>query len=61
MPTEGQPKSELQDEIDSNVERSGLLKTVNELNPTRYRFGNDNLKKFLSEFDYTYMDRSKPK
>ena len=61
LPAEGEHKSEDQDEIDSQVESSGMLKTVDALNPAKNKFTKENLKKFLSEFDYTHMDRSKPR
>ena len=35
--------------------------TINELDPAQNRIGKDNLTKFLSDFDNTYMDRTKPK
>ena len=61
LPAEGEHKSEDQDEIDSNVESSGMLKTVDALNPAKNKFTKEKLKRFLSEFDHTHMDRSKPK
>ena len=54
-------KSEDQDKIDHDVVFSGKLKFVNALDPARNKIGKENLKKFLSKFDYTYMDRSRPK
>ena len=35
--------------------------TIDELDPAQNRIGKDNLTKFLSDFDNTYMDRTKPK
>ena len=49
------------DILDQQVEISGKLKTVNELDPQNNYIDNDNIAKFLGEFDHTYMDRSKPK
>ena len=43
------------------MEISGKLKTVNELDPQNNYIDNDNIARFLNEFDHTYMDRSKPK
>ena len=54
-------KSEDQDKIDHDVVFSGKLKFVNALDPARNKIGKENLKKFLSKFDYTYMNRSRPK
>ena len=54
-------KSEDQDKIDHDVVFSDKLKFVNALDPARNKIGKENLKKFLSKFDYTFMDRSKPK
>ena len=61
IPAEGEHKSEDQDEIDSEVESSGMLKTVDALKPAKNKFTKEKLKKFLSEFDHTHMDRSKPR
>ena len=61
LPAEGEHKSDEQDIVDEEVESSGMLKTVDALNPAKNKFTKENLKKFLSEFDYTHMDRSKPK
>ena len=38
-----------------------MLKTIEELDPVNNRIDNDNLSKFLGDFDHTYMDRSRPK
>ena len=57
----GEHKSDLQDEIDQAAESSGLLRTVNALDPSKNRIDEVNVKKFLSDFDHTFMDRSKPK
>ena len=35
--------------------------TIDELNPIKNQLDSDNLSKFLSEFDHTYFDRTKPK
>ena len=43
------------------MESAGKLKTVNELDPQNNRIDSENLAKFLSDFDHTFMDRSKPK
>ena len=43
------------------MEASGKLKTIDELDPAKNSFDQDDLTKFLSEFDHTYMDRSRPK
>ena len=43
------------------MENSGKLKTIDELDPVENRIDEDNLTKFLSEFDHTYMDRARPK
>ena len=43
------------------MEISGKLKTIDELDPVENRIDEDNLTKFLNEFDHTYMDRSRPK
>ena len=43
------------------VEISGKLKNINELDPTQNQIDKDNIVKFLSDFDHTYADRSRPK
>ena len=43
------------------MESAGLLKTVNELDPENNYIDSDNMAKFLSDFDRTFMDRSRPK
>ena len=43
------------------MENSGKLKTVDEIDPANNRFDYDNFAKFLSDFDHTFSDRSKPK
>ena len=43
------------------MESAGKLKTVNELDPQNNRIDSENLAKFLSDFDHTFMDRSRPK
>ena len=43
------------------MESAGTLKTVNELDPQNNYIDSDNLTKFLSDFDHTFMYRSKPK
>ena len=35
--------------------------TVNELDPVKNRLDIDEVTKFLSDFDHTYMDRTRPK
>ena len=37
------------------------MKVINEINPSKWYTNKNDFTKFLSEFDYTYMDRSKPK
>ena len=34
---------------------------MNKLDPAKNKIDKVNVRKFLSEFDYTYMDRSKPR
>ena len=43
------------------MESAGKLKTVNELDPQNNYINSDNLAKFLSDYDHTFMDRSRPK
>ena len=43
------------------MEHSGKLKIVDELDPSQNTLDVEGLTKFLSEFDHTFMDRSKPK
>ena len=43
------------------VESYGLLYTIDQLDPKNNMLNQDNLPQFLSEFDHTYMDRTKPK
>ena len=38
-----------------------LPKTVNELDPFQNQLTIEDLTKFLSDFDHTYMDRTRPK
>ena len=43
------------------MENSGKLKTINELDPSQNRIERENIAAFLSDFDHTYMDKSRPK
>ena len=43
------------------MESYGLLHTIDQLDPMNNMLNQDNLPQFLSEFDHTYMDRTKPK
>ena len=46
------------------IEKLGNLKTIDKLDPSENLIDDTNLAKFLSEFDYTLMDRmdkSRPK
>ena len=43
------------------MESSGILHTIDQLDPMKNMLNQDNLPQFLSEFDHTYMDRTKPK
>ena len=54
-------KPKYQDELDQKVEDGGKLKVINEIDSTQWNVNDDNLAKFLSDFDITYMDRSRPK
>ena len=38
-----------------------MLKTIDKLDPTQNHVVKDNLEAFLSDFDHTYKDRSRPK
>ena len=49
------------DELDILIENSGNLKTIDELDPAENRIDEDILAKFLSDFDHTFSDRSRPK
>ena len=40
---------------------TGKVKVIDELDSTQWNFNDDNLSQFLSDFDITYMDRSRPK
>ena len=42
------------------MEHSGKLQTIDELDPSRNRIDKDELAKFLSDVDHTYMDRARP-
>ena len=50
-----------QDKIDQQVADTGKVKVIDELDSTQWNFNDDNLSQFLSDFDITYMDRSRPK
>ena len=50
-----------QDELDQKVADAGKLRTIDNLDPINEKLDESNLTKFLNYFDYTYMDRSKPK
>ena len=41
------------------MEHSGKLKIIDELNPSKNILEHEDIIKFLSEFDHTYMDRNK--
>ena len=56
---EGKP--EYQDELDQKVADEGKIKVINELDRDQWDVHGDNFSKFLSDFDVTYMDRSRPK
>ena len=43
------------------LQNADKLKTVNELDDFNNRIDDDKIRKFLSEFDDTFMDRSRPK
>ena len=43
------------------MENSGKLRTVDVIDPTNNRIDKDNFAKFLSDFDHTFSDRSRPK
>ena len=43
------------------MENAGKLTTINELDPENNYIDNDNIAKFLGDFDHTFMDRSRPK
>ena len=49
--------------MENLVERNQhwLPKTVNELDPFQNQLTIEDLTKFLSDFDHTYMDRTRPK
>ena len=42
------------------MEHSGKLKIIDELDPSQNILEHEDLIKFLSEFDHTYMDRKIP-
>ena len=43
------------------VEESGMLKTIDEIDPDLNKIGINELNKFFSEYDPTYRNRSRPK
>ena len=43
------------------VDNAGKLTTIDELDPENNYIDTDNFAKFFSEFDHTYMDRSRSK
>ena len=43
------------------VKKSGKLKIINELDPSKNLINHDDITKFLSDFDHTYMDKTRPK
>ena len=43
------------------MESTGRLQTIDKLDPIKNQVNSDNLAQFLSAFDHTYMDRTKPK
>ena len=43
------------------MESTDSLQTIDKLDPEQNRLDVDNLTQFLSKFDHTYMDRTKPK
>ena len=47
--------------IDDLIETQGTIKTYNELDPTQNDIDFEKIKKFMGEFDSTYMDRNKVK
>ena len=59
LPADGEQRSYGQDEIDQKVESTGGPRTVNALDPGKNRIDKENIKKFLSYFDFTFRDRSK--
>lgn len=40
---------------------SGKVKVINEIDRTQWSVNDDNLSKFMSDFDVTYMDRRRPR
>ena len=52
---------EQQNDLDQQIDNEGKLKIIDELNPSQNILDNINLEKFVSDFDHTYMDRSRPK
>ena len=54
-------KPENQDQLDWKVERTGKVKTVNELDLLNNHINRDNITEFLSDFDHTFMDRKRSK
>ena len=57
----GNHKSEYQDDLDKKIEWEGKRKIINGLLPSVNHLDKVNLQKFLSEYDHTFTDRSKPK
>ena len=41
-------------------EITGEIITINELDPSQNTIDDTNIVEFMSEFDHTYMDRSRP-
>ena len=54
-------KPDKQDELDQKIADSGKLKVINEIDPIRNLLDIELFEKFLSVYDHTYMDRSRPK
>ena len=46
--------------MDALIENSGKLKIIDALDPTKNKIDNDDIAKFVSDFDYTFMDKSRP-
>ena len=53
MTDQFRPKN--QDEIDQYADNEGKVMTINELDPVKNRLDNENIQKFMSDFDYSFV------
>ena len=54
-------ESKRQDEIENDVLNPDFVKTIDELDPVQNQINSQNIIKFLSDYDETFMDRKRPK